>query len=215
MSLDLLTPGQAGKEYTVNELAKAFATSAIFARRQTTSTGLTWGYYGGYLLLDGVLTSVADGTIALTASATNYIETTRAGVVSKNTTGFTAGSIPLYTATTDGSGVTASTDYRVWATFTGVAQRAAIVMASDANVVLTRAQAVCDILSVTSSVSLTATRNVQVPLAPQQWTVFNGTTGAQSLQFIGATGTGITVANGKRAILYSDGTNVVRVTADT
>ena len=62
--------------------------------------------------------------------------------------------------------------------------------------------------------SLTATRNVVVPLAVRQWTVYNGTTGAQSLQFIGASGTGVTVTNGKRAIIYADGTNVVRVTAD-
>ena len=87
-------------------------------------------------------------------------------------------------------------------------------MASDANKTLTQAEARADILDLTSSVSLTATRNVVLPLAPKQWTVANLTTGAQSLQFIGATGTGITVANGMRAILYSDGTNIVRVTPD-
>jgi len=52
-------------------------------------------------------------------------------------------------------------------------------------------------------------------LKPRQWTVFNNTAGGFGLQFIGATGTGITVAAGKRAILYADGTNIVRVTADT
>lgn len=30
----------------------------------------------------------------------------------------------------------------------------------------------------------------------------------------GATGTGVTIANGKRAIVYADGSNVVRATAD-
>jgi hypothetical protein len=35
------------------------------------------------------------------------------------------------------------------------------------------------------------------------------------LRFIGATGTGITVATLKHAIVRSDGTNIVRVTADT
>jgi hypothetical protein len=39
--------------------------------------------------------------------------------------------------------------------------------------------------------------------------------GGQSLQFIGASGTGVTVANGKRAIFYFDGTNYVRVSPDT
>lgn len=72
------------------------------------------------------------------------------------------------------------------------------------------------IMEFTSSVSLTGTRNVVVPnLSGFQWTVFNGTTGGQSLQFIGTSGTGITVANGKRAIIYADGTNIQRVTSDT
>ena len=72
------------------------------------------------------------------------------------------------------------------------------------------------IMEFTSSLSLTATRNIFVPITSgYKWTVFNGTTGAQSLQFIGTGGTGITVANGKRAILYADGTNIQRVTPDT
>lgn len=101
-----------------------------------------------------------------------------------------------------------------WSAGTPTNARAAISMTADANKTLTAAEAAAGILSVTSTVSLTATRNVVLPLTQRQWTVFNGTTGGQSLQFIGASGTGITVANGKRAVLYSDGTNVVRVTAD-
>ena len=101
-----------------------------------------------------------------------------------------------------------------WSAGQATNERAAISMTADANKTPTAAEAASRVLSVTSTVSLTATRNVVLPLTPRQWTVFNGTTGGQSLQFIGASGTGITVANGKRAVLYSDGTNVVRVTAD-
>ncbi len=215
--LDLLSSQQLGKDATANDLFNAGSPATLFARRgNNVSSGLNWFYYGGTILVDGVFTLIANNTVALvlSASTTNYIEATRAGVVSKNTTSFTAGSIPLYTAVTGASSVTSYTDNRAWVLPAGVAQRSAIVMASDANITLSQAQAVCTILSVTSSVSLTTTRNVVVPLAAQQWTVYNGTTGAQSLQFIGPSGTGITVANGKRAILYSDGTNVVRVTAD-
>lgn len=86
----------------------------------------------------------------------------------------------------------------------------------DANYTAVQADYQATIMEFTSSVSLTGTRNVVVPLnSAYQWTVFNNTTGAQSLQFIGTTGTGITVANGKRAIIYADGTNIVRVTPDT
>ena len=45
--------------------------------------------------------------------------------------------------------------------------------------------------------------------------VFNGTTGGKSLQFIGSSGFGVTIGNGKRAIVNCDGTNWNRVTADT
>jgi len=213
-NLDLISPSQASKEATANELFNAGSPAALFGRRASTCTGLTWGYYGGPMLVDGVLTVMANGTVALTASTTNYIEATRAGVVSKNTTAFTPGQIPLYTAVTGTSTITSWTEYRAWVQPTVVAGKLARVIASDANITLTWAESANDILQFTSGVSLTATRNVVVPLAARQWTVYNGTTGAQSLQFIGASGTGITVANGKRAIIYADGTNVVRVTAD-
>lgn len=87
---------------------------------------------------------------------------------------------------------------------------------TDANYTAVQSDYQAKIMEFTSGVSLTGTRNVVVPLVSgYQWTVFNNTTGAQSLQFIGTSGTGITVANGKRAIIYSDGTNIVRVTPDT
>ena len=82
----------------------------------------------------------------------------------------------------------------------------------DANTTLTQAEARNNIIELTGT--LTAARNIVLPLAVRQYTVFNGTTGGFGLQFIGASGTGITVAAGKRAIVYADGTNIVRVTAD-
>lgn len=86
----------------------------------------------------------------------------------------------------------------------------------DANYTAVQADYQATIMEFTSSVSLTVTRNIVVPLnSAYQWTVFNNTTGAQALQFIGSSGTGVTVANGKRAIIYADGTNIQRVTPDT
>ncbi len=110
--LDLISPSQASKEATANELFNAGSPAALFGRRASTTTGLTWGYYGGRLSVAGVSTLINNGTVALSASSTNYIEATTVGVVSKNTTAFTGGSIPLYTATTSASAVTAYTDYR-------------------------------------------------------------------------------------------------------
>jgi uncharacterized protein YaiE (UPF0345 family) len=209
--LTQLTPAQAGKEATVNEINNAFSPVAFGGRRQS-SSGLSWDYFGARILVDGVSTDIANGSVMLSASTTNYVESTRAGVVSKNTTGFTAGSIALYKVVAGASTVTSYEDHRPWLKL--APGKLARAIASDANITLTHAEALCDILEFTSGVSLTATRNVVLPLAAKQYTVFNNTTGAQSLQFIGASGTGITVANGKRAIIYADGTNIVRVTAD-
>jgi hypothetical protein len=114
--LDLLTQSQYGHYITVNGLADAASPAMLFGRRQALCSGLNWFYYGGVLLADGITTTVPNNAAALvlTASATNYIEATTAGVVSKNTVGFTAGSIPLYTVVTGASSVLSYTDQRAY-----------------------------------------------------------------------------------------------------
>lgn len=56
---------------------------------------------------------------------------------------------------------------------------------------------------------LTGNREVVVPSTVQQYWVTNSTTGAYTLTIKTAAGTGIVVATSQRAILYSDGVNVV------
>ena len=98
---------------TVNDNFEAVSASALFGVKESLTTGLTFAYYGGIIGGFGAFTVIADGTVALTGSATNYIEATTAGVVSKNTSAFTAGQVPLYTAVTSASAITTLTDYRV------------------------------------------------------------------------------------------------------
>jgi hypothetical protein len=62
--------------------------------------------------------------------------------------------------------------------------------------------------------SLTTGRNVVLPNTEKAFYSFHNNT-AQSLTLKTSGGTGITVATTKRALLYSDGTNVVRYTPDT
>jgi hypothetical protein len=57
-------------------------------------------------LVDGVLTQIGNNVLALTASSNNYIEIARTGAISRNASGFTLGSIPLYLAVTGASTVT-------------------------------------------------------------------------------------------------------------
>jgi hypothetical protein len=61
----------------------------------------------------------------------------------------------------------------------------------------------------TSSGSLTATRNLVVPNGAKQYIVWNNTTGGQSIVVKTSAGTGITVTSGAKAHLFADGTNVV------
>ncbi len=71
-------------------------------------------------------------------------------------------------------------------------------------------------IKVTSTVSLTATRNLVLPSGNFQFiAVENATTGGQSIQVIGQSGTGITIANGASATVWFDGTNVVQTGSGT
>jgi hypothetical protein len=111
--LDTIQQSQAQKEVTANAMHDAASPAMLYGRRATTTTALTWGYYGGYLSVSGTPTPIANGTVALTGSATNYVEAhATTGAVSKNTTAFTSGRIPLYVVVTDASAVTSYTDRR-------------------------------------------------------------------------------------------------------
>jgi hypothetical protein len=211
--LDLIAQSQASKEVTANALFDAGSPATLFGRRASLYSGLNWFYYGGVMLVDGVLTAISNNAAALvlSASATNYIEATRAGVVSKNTTGFTPGSIPLYTAVTGASTVTSYTDQRAWVQPEHVTSAASVAVTS-ADVTLNDVQARCSYLTTTGV--LTANRNVVVP-NNWQGMVFCNNTGAFATTFKTAAGSGVVVGQGKRAILLADGTNVVRVTPDT
>ena len=208
--LGTVAVGQGDQVTKANALLDAASPASMYGRNNATCTGLTWGYHGGKIMLNGVPTAVASGTVALTASSTNYIEATPAsGVVSVNTTGFTAGRVPLYTVTTGASSANNDwVDKRVMPL--GIPGYLAKSI-SDANTTLTQAEDANDILVISGT--LTAIRNVVISLHPRQRTVHNNA--SKDVQFIGATGTGVTVASGRRAVIYSDGTNVVRVTPDT
>ena len=86
-----------------------------------------------------------------------------------------------------------------------------LIMATDANHTMTVQETSAFYLKVTSSVSLTATRNLIAPAGRFPFTIENATTGGQSIQVIGPTGTGITIANGATVAVWNDGTNFVQV----
>ena len=65
------------------------------------------------------------------------------------------------------------------------------------------------ILNLTSTGALTATRDLIVPTTDKPYIIENNTTGGQSIRVKTSGGTGITVPNGKTAMVYADSTNVV------
>jgi hypothetical protein len=65
------------------------------------------------------------------------------------------------------------------------------------------------VLNVTSSASLTTTRNLVVPAIEKPYLIVNNTTGGQSITVKNSTGSGVTVPNGKQAFVYNNGTDVV------
>lgn len=115
-NLDTITTTQEGKEVVVNGLLDAASPSMLYARHDSACVGLTWAYYGGkFFLPDGSIADIANGTLTLTASATNYVEVDPAtGTISFNTTGFTVGRTKIYSVATGVGTVTSYIDYRAF-----------------------------------------------------------------------------------------------------
>jgi hypothetical protein len=114
MSLQQWQTSQANPEVVVNENFNVLAALAVYGRDPTTTTGLTWGYYGGRW--NGF--AVTAGTLTLTASQTNRIGVARAtGVISSSTNDTnwenTADYARVYRVVTGASTVTSFEDHRV------------------------------------------------------------------------------------------------------
>lgn len=88
------------------------------------------------------------------------------------------------------------------------------VVISDADHSLSATEYSNYFLEVTSSVSLTAQRNIIAPLVQgQSFIVQNKTTGGQPIQIIGASGTGVSIADGYILSVVCDGLNYINISA--
>lgn len=212
--LDLLFESQSGKATSANALFDAGSPATFGARRASACSGLTWGYYGGWInKFDGSLAEVANGTLTLTASSTNRVYLKLDGSIGVVTGSSAAADelVLLYAVVTGASSVTSYDDHRVCMTPPWAVQRSSVDL-SAGDVTLSGAPRRAGYLTVNGT--LAANRNVVVP-NDWQAAVFNNTTGAYTVTVKTAGGTGVVVAQTKRAQLLADGTNVVRVTPDT
>lgn len=124
-NIDTIISSQASKEVTANAYFDAASPATTYGRRASTSSGLTWGYYGGNVVKsDGALAQIANGTLTLTASATSYIVAAKAtGAVSAATTTTNWDNATdywrLYSVVCGASTVTSWSDVRAIGQYTG------------------------------------------------------------------------------------------------
>src|SRR5574337_1763975 len=107
---DQISTSSANIPTRLNESFDAASVGLLFGRRASTCANLTWGYYGGVVFIAGARTLVANGTLTLAASATNYVEVDQTGALSVNSSGPTPGKLLLYTIVAGASSVTSYTD---------------------------------------------------------------------------------------------------------
>lgn len=212
-NIDPIAQNQSGKEVTANAFFNSASRATDFAYRSSSTSGLTFGFHGTpRWYINATATVKANATVTLTASSTRFVSADRALAVTEVATAFPANRLALYRAVTGAATITSYEDHRDPHHQVRFLYGRFVLAMADANKTLTYEQAMCESMELTGA--LTALRDVVVPLVPRAWTVFANTTGGFGVRAIGASGTGITVADGKRAIVECDGTNVVRVTAD-
>jgi hypothetical protein len=154
------SPPQASAEVIVNEAFDSLSHQSCYAYKAATSSGLTWGYYGGRW--GG--TSIADGTLTLTNAATNYVVVDRGTRAISTSTAATnwnnwAKYARVYLLTTAGSVVTAVQDHRagplgVYGQLTSIENS---TVASAATIAIPAGQKVVTISGTTGITSVTAT----------------------------------------------------------
>lgn len=105
------------KEYVDAAAAAAGGITAFYVTQNGADPSLTINVGAGYFLSQGTVVAYAGGSaVAVTASQTNYVMLSRAGVLTVNITGFLAGYIPLAEVVCNGTDITGITDRRAWLT---------------------------------------------------------------------------------------------------
>lgn len=207
-NVDTVSSGQAQKEVVINAFFDALSQAALFGRRASTTTGLTFGFYGGNLNNGpSEVVAVANGTVGLTANATNYIMADMvSGAVSASTAGFASGKFPCYVVATGATTISSYTDVR--RSSVGLVDKFLTKsVAGAADVTLTGAEAAHTIFEFTG----TLTGNVAVifPAVPKVFYVRNATTGGAftlSVKVLG--GSPIKVSRGRITIVHGTGSTL-------
>ncbi len=220
-TIDRIVNGQGSQVATANALFNSLSKALLFAFRDSTSGGVTWGYYGGRVTTPyGAAVDVAHGALTLTVSATNYIvahKFTGAVSTSTATTNWNdrATYWRLYTAVTSTTAVTDYDDVREIGAMTGsgvnellapITKTASFTLGNGEDMVICNGAASITVTLPTASSY--AGRRIRLKTRAA-FTVVSASSNVKPLDTDTA-GTAILAATaGKWAELVSDGTNWV------
>lgn len=223
-NIDGIVQGSGSQDVQANAVFDAASPATLFGRRSSTTTGLTWGYYGGNVTKsDGSQSTIANSTVSLTASTTNYITVLKSdGTVYCNTTttnwNDTANYWRLYSVVAGSATITSYTDEREIGRMTGlgtglvapVTKTTAFTLGANENEVICNGSA--SITATLPAASSWVGRKVRVKTIAA-YTVISASSNVVPLAG-GAAGTAILAATaGKWAELVSDGTNWIIMAA--
>lgn len=218
--LDTISQSGASQDVTANALYDAASPATLYGRRVSTSSGLVWGYFGGNVTKsDGTQTTIANSTVTLTASATNYITAKKddgSVYCSTSATNWndTANYWRMYSVVAGASSATSWTDEREIGRMTGVGtglvapvtKTTAFTLGANENEVICNGSA--SITATLPTASAWVGRKVRIKTVAA-YTVVSASSNVVPLAG-GAAGTAILAATaGKYAELVSDGTNWV------
>jgi len=222
--IDGIISSRAREEVTANAFFDAASPATLYGRRQSQCSGLTWAYYGGNVTRsDNTLAQIGNGTLALTASATNYIVAKKedgAVTASTATTNWNSADYwRLYSVSTAAAAVSSYTDSREIGRMTGAGSGMTAPVTKTGNFTLaaTENAVICN-----GSASITATLPAASGFAGRvvtlktiaAYTVVSASANVVPVDSATA-GTAILAATaGKWAKLVSDGTNWVVMAAN-
>lgn len=222
--LDTIVQGSGSQDVQANALYDAASPAMLFGRRAASTTGLTWGYYGGNVTKsDGTQSTVANGSVSLTASTTNYITALKeSGVVYCNTTttawNDAANYWRLYSVVTGTSTITSYTDEREIGRMTGVGtglvapvtKTASFTLGSNENEVICNGTAT---ITVTLPSAASFIGRVVVIKTIAAYTVVSASSNVVPINSATAGNAILAATAGKWAEMVSDGSNWIIMAA--
>jgi hypothetical protein len=112
--IDYVLQSQSQKEATINQFFDAAEPAIFLGFRAETTGALQFGFYGGVYKNGSLTERIGNGTVALTASATNYVQfEPTTGVVSVSTSAFLTGKTPMYKVVTNATNISSIESHRI------------------------------------------------------------------------------------------------------